>query len=169
MYRPRGPVGKILVLLQGRRCKTVSERVILLESFSGRDVDDISQAVTSTLKTEDEDQLDALDELYQKLSKLQIVVAIRRRLFELVHFNTRASSVEKIDDWVHLARRLGKWAIELICKQVMRGAHVEYSLARSKNGQMARTLYERSLRIQEIYRSDTITTLLPGSPTCHKA
>lgn len=52
----------------------MSERALLLEKFARGDVDYISQIVTSML--EDEDQLDALDQLFYKLSELEAAVSI---------------------------------------------------------------------------------------------
>lgn len=62
----------------------VSERLELLEKFEGRQVEDISHFVTSALESGKEDQLEALGELFDKLSELQIVALIRRRLLCLV-------------------------------------------------------------------------------------
>lgn len=70
----------------------VSERLDVLEMFARRDVDDISILLTSALHAENEEQLEALDELFYKLNELEIVVLIRRRLLQLAAASSTHSS-----------------------------------------------------------------------------
>lgn len=93
---------------KGGHVKAVSERMVLLDKFARRDVDDIAQIVTSALSSDDVDNLEALDEFLFKLSELDIVAAIRRRLLQL----SQTASKEVEDDnsesfhWLEYAARL---------------------------------------------------------------
>lgn len=72
--------------LQGGDAKAVTERVTLLEKFTGRDMGDISKIVTAG-QANHQHLLISLYKRFQMLSDLEIVDLIERRLLHLVNFN----------------------------------------------------------------------------------